>query len=162
MSVKTILEAGNKSHLTKDEIEKRQDQEKQLEKLNSDRIRPPTWLGKVGKRIFKDIVKELEALNILVNVDVYGLAITSDAMDKYIRCTMALHTEMLKTKQTTKSGFTEVENPLVRTQLKYAEVFNKFSANFGLSPASRLKIVQQNSPELDEDERNFEDDFGDV
>lgn len=148
--------------MTKDEIEKRQQQEKTLEKLQSNKIRPPTWLGKVGKKIFKDIVKELQAISILVNVDVYGLAITADAMDKYIRCTMALHTEMLRVDEITNSGITQKENPLVKTQMRYADTFNKYSANFGLSPVARLKIVQANTPDLDEDEENFEEDFGDV
>jgi P27 family predicted phage terminase small subunit len=162
MSVKTIIENGNRSHLTKDEIDKRQEQEKTLEKLNSDKIRPPTWLSKVAKKIFKDIVKELQEINVLVNVDIYGLAIASDAMDKYSRCTMALHTEMLKINQVSKLGVSEVENPLVKTQIRYADIFNKYSANFGLSPVARLKIVQQNTPELDDDEREFEEEFGNV
>ena len=162
MSVKAILENGNRSHLTKDEIEKRQEQEKILEKLQSNKIRPPTWLGKVGKKIFKDIVKELKAINILVNVDIYGLAITADAMDKYIRCTIALHTEMLRVDEITNSGITQKENPLVKTQIRYAEIFKKYSSDFGLSPAARLKIVQANTPELDDEEENLNEDFPDV
>ena len=162
MSVKAILENGNRSHLTKDEIEKRHEQEKILEKLQSNKIRPPTWLGKVGKKIFKDIVKELKAINILVNVDIYGLAITADAMDKYIRCTIALHTEMLRVDEITNSGITQKENPLVKTQIRYAEIFKKYSSDFGLSPAARLKIVQVNTPELDDEEENLNEDFPDV
>lgn len=162
MSVKSILENGNRAHLTKDEIEKRQDQEKTLEKLQSNRIKPPTWMSKRGKKIFKDIVKEMQVINILVNVDVYGLAILSNAMDKYIRCTIALHTEKLRIQQVSKIGISDVENPLVKTQIRYAEIFNKYSSNFGLSPVARLKIVQANTPELDDEEQEFEDDFGDV
>lgn len=161
-SVKAILENGNKSHLTKDEIEKRQQQEKTLEKLQSNKIRPPTWLSKVGKKIFKDIVKELQAIDILVNVDIYGLAIISDSMDKYIRCTMALHTEMLRVDEVTNSGITQKENPLVKTQMRYADTFKKYSADFGLSPVARLKIVQANTPDLDDDEKEFDEEFGDV
>jgi P27 family predicted phage terminase small subunit len=162
MSVKSILENGNRSHLTKDEIEKREQQEKQLEKLQSNKIRPPTWLSKVAKKIFKDIAKEMQAIDILVNVDVYGLAIIADSMDKYIRCTMALHTEMLRVDEVTNSGITQKENPLVKTQIKYADIFNRYSSNFGLSPAARLKIVQANTPDLGEDEQAVEEDFGDV
>jgi len=161
-SVKAILENGNKSHLTKDEIEKRQEQEKVLQKLQSDKIRPPTWMSKNGKKIFKDIVKNLKEIDILVNVDIYGLAIMADAMDKYIRCTIALHTEQLKIDQVSKLGISEVENPLVKTQIRYADIFKKYSSDFGLSPAARLKIVQQNTPELDEDEENFNEDFPDA
>lgn len=159
MSVKAILENGNRSHLTKSEIEKRQQQEEELKKLNCDKIKPPTWLGKVAKKVFKDIVKELESINILVNVDVYGLAILSDAMEKYIKCTITLHSEEMKIPQETKFDTIFVENPTIKTQMKYADIFNKYAANFGLSPASRLKIIQQNTPELDEDEEEFERDF---
>jgi P27 family predicted phage terminase small subunit len=162
MSVKTILEAGNRSHLTKDEIEKREQQEKQLEKLQSNKIRPPTWLGKVAKKIFKDIVKEMQVIDILTNVDVYGLAVCADAMEKYIRCTIALHTEQLRIEQVSKLGVSDVENPLVKTQIRYADIFKKYSSDFGLSPVARLKIVQANTPELDDDEREFDEDFGDV
>lgn len=108
MSVKSILENGNRSHLTKDEIEKRQQQEKALEKLQSNKIRPPTWMSKMGKKIFKDIVKNLKEIDILVNVDVYGLAICADAMEKYIRCTIALHTENLRKEQISEVGIREV------------------------------------------------------
>lgn len=162
MSVKAIIENGNKSHLTKSEIEKREQQEKTLEALQSDKIRPPTWMSKNGKKIFKDIVKELQAINVLVNVDIYGLAICADAMDKYIRCTIALHTEELRIQQVSKIGVSDVENPLVKTQIRYADIFKKYSSDFGLSPVARLKIVQANTPELGEDEMQFEEDFGDV
>lgn len=160
MSVKQIIENGNKSHLTKAEIERRQENEKQLEKLDSSKIRPPKWLGKDAKKVFKDIVKEMRVLDILVNVDVYGLAIIADAMEKYIMCTVTLHSEELKIITVTKFGEKLVENPTIGTQRKYAEIFNKYAANFGLSPASRLKIINQNMPELDNDEEEFEREFG--
>lgn len=160
MSVKQIIENGNKSHLTKAEIERRQENEKQLEKLDSTKLRPPKWLGVVAKKIFKDIVKEMKALDILVNVDVYGLAIISDSMEKYIKCTVTLHSEEMKVITITKYGEKEIENPTVGTQRKYAETFNKYAANYGLSPASRLKIISQNMPELDDEEEEFEREYG--
>lgn len=161
-SIEQIIQNGNKSHLTKGEIEKRKEQEKVLEKLQNDKIRPPTWMSKKGKKIFKDIVKNLKGINILVNVDIYGLAICADAMDKYIRCTIALHTEQLRIKQASKKGISDIENPLVKTQIRYADIFKKYSSDFGLSPVARLKIVQANTPELDEDEEDFIRDFEDV
>jgi P27 family predicted phage terminase small subunit len=161
-SVEAIIKNGNKSHLTKDEIEKRQEQEKVLQKLQNNKIRPPKWMSKNGKKIFKDIVKELQTINILVNVDVYGLAICADAMDKYIRCTIALHTEQLKIQQVSKLGISDIENPLVKTQIRYAEIFKKYSSDFGLSPAARLKIVQSNTPELSDEEKELEEDFPDA
>lgn len=159
MSIKQIIENGNKSHLTKEEIEKREQQEKKLEKLNSNKIKPPVWLGKDAKKIFKDIVKEMKVLDILVNVDIYGLSIIADAMEKYIKCTVTLHSEEMKITTMTKKGPVVIENPTIKTQMKYADVFNKYSQNYGLSPSARLKIVQQNTPEVDDDEAEFEREF---
>lgn len=159
-SIKAIIAEGNKLHLTKDEIEKRQEQEETLDKLKSDKVKPPTWLGKLGKKVFKDIVLQMKELDILKNVDVYGLAMASDAVDKYIQCTIALHTEELTVESVTRNGITMVENPLIKTQRKYADQFRKFSADYGLSPASRLKIVTQNMPDIDLEDEEFNRKFG--
>ena len=163
MSVDAIIAAGNKSHLTKEEIDIRKQQEEELKKLNSDKVKPPTWLSKVAKKIFKDIASELQTIELLKNIDNYGLAVLSDAISKYIECTIQMHNEELMIEYTNKNGNTNViENPLIRTQIKYAEVVRKYSSDFGLSPAARLKIIQQNTPELSEEEEDFRRKFADV
>lgn len=159
-SVKAIIANGNKSHLTKKEIEERQEKEEQFKKLGRDTIKPPKWLGKEGKKIFKDIVTELQAIDILVNVDAYGLAIMSDTLEKYIKCTIALHSEDLKIENYDKKGnVSVVENPTVKTQLKYLDAFHKYASVFGLSPAARIKLIQTNMPVLDDEEQEFESEF---
>ena len=163
MSIEAILAAGNKAHLTKEEIKLRKMQEEQLNNLNSDKVRPPTWLGKDAKSIFKRIVKELDEIQLLVNVDIYGLAVLSDAIEKFKFCTIALHGEELSVEYTNKAGFANyIENPMVKTQQKYAEMIRKYSADFGLSPVARLKIVQQSMPDMDPEELGFESEFGNV
>lgn len=102
ISVTRIIEQGNKSHLSKAEIEKRQAAEEEIKKLNSNKIKPLKWLGKDAKKIFKDIAKELEVIDLLANVDVYALSILSDCMEKYIKCTVALHAEGMTTEYTNK------------------------------------------------------------
>lgn len=160
-TVLRIIEQGNKSHLTKAEIEKRKEAEEEIKKLNSNKIKPPKWLGKEAKKIFKDIAKELEVIDLLANVDIYALSILSDCMEKYIKCTVALHAEEMTTEYTNKKGIKNIiENPLIKTQLKYAEMMKKYSSEYGLTPAARLKIVQNNTPELDEEEKEFRRDFG--
>lgn len=161
ISVSQILANGNKAHLTKEEIEKRQEQEEKLKKLSSDKIRPPTWLNKGAKKIFKDIVKELEALEILANIDTYNLSILANAFDKYIEATLKLNSDELTIEHVNKKGFsTTQKNPLITVQMEYAELVRKVSGEFGLTPAARLKIIQDNSKELDEDEKEFNRKFG--
>jgi len=157
MSLEQIIANGNKSHMTKAEMAERKKQEEQLQNLKSDKIKPPKFLSKDGKKIFKKIVIDLQEANLYCNVDVYGLAILSESIDKFIHCTIALHGEELSIEHTNKAGFSNyIENPIIKTQLKYAEMVKKFSSDYGLSPASRLKIMQSSTPEGDELEEEFE------
>ena len=161
ISVDKILAEGNKSHLTNDEIEKRQKQEEKLKALPKDKIRPPTWLSKDGKSIFRKITKELEAVDILATIDIYNLAVLSNAIEKYIEATRKLNCDDLTVEHVNKRGFTTTQkNPLINIQIQYADVIKKLGSEFGLSPAARLKIIQEES-ELDEDEAQFKEDFGD-
>ncbi|BEP28805.1 phage terminase small subunit P27 family [Helicovermis profundi] len=163
MSIESIIAAGNKAHLTKAEIKNRKKQEEELNKLKSDKIKAPSWLGKDAKNIFKKIVKELDVIGLLCNVDVHGLTVLSDSIEKFKFCTIALHGEDLSIEYTNKAGFANmIENPMVKTQLKYAEMIKKYSADFGLSPVARLKIVQQSMPDIDDDELEFEGMFNNV
>lgn len=157
-SVKAILAEGNKSHLTKEEIEKRQDQESILTNLRTNKIKPPKWLGKTAKKIFKEIANELEVIELLSNVDVYALAITSDAMEKYIECTVVLHVEEPKLEVATNRGINIIENPTIKTQMKYATLYKQYASELGLTPAARLKIVNKYIADDDDDE--FESEFG--
>ncbi len=150
---------GNvQGHLSRDEIEKRQKQEELLKTLPRDKIKAPAWLSKRGKSIFKDICNNLEAVEILANVDTYNLAILSDGIDKYIEATNKLDAYGEFTyKYTNKFGATNtVEHPLINIQLKYAELVKKYSTVIGLNPASRLKIIQTHGGD---DSDGFEDDF---
>ena len=159
ISVSQILANGNKSHLTNEEIEKRQEQEEKLKRLPKDKIRPPTWLSKEGKSIF---VKELDAVDILANIDNYNLAILANSLEKYIECTRKLNCDELTVTHINKRGFeTTQKNPLISIQIQYADVIKKLGAEFGLSPAARLKIIQE-AEELDEEEKEFNEDFGNV
>lgn len=162
ISISQILANGNKSHLTNKEIEKRQEQEEKLKKLPKDKIRPPTWLSKDGKSIFKKIVKELEVIDILANIDNYNLAVLANSIEKYIECTRKLNCDELTVTHINKRGFeTTQKNPLISIQIQYADVIKKLGAEFGLSPAARLKIIQE-AEDVDEEEKEFNKDFGNV
>lgn len=150
--------ANVKGHISREEIEERQKQEALLKTLPKDRIKPPVWLSKRGKSIFKDVAENLDSVDILANVDNYNLAILADGIDKYIEATNKLDAlGSFTTYHTNKSGATnEVEHPMVNIQLKYAELVKKYSAVIGLNPASRLKIIQVNGGG---DSDGFDDDF---
>ena len=60
-------------HNTKEEIEARKKQEEKLKGL-ADKIKPPGYLNKEQKKIFKYIVDQLKASGILSNLDIYVLS----------------------------------------------------------------------------------------
>jgi len=118
-------------------------------------------LGKEAKKVFKKIVMELEVIGLLCNVDIYTLAVLADAIEKYIMCVISLHGEELTVEYTNKAGFANyIENPIIKTQLKYAELIRKYSSDFGLSPVARLKIIHSSAEEMSDDELDFESEFG--
>jgi P27 family predicted phage terminase small subunit len=150
-----------KKHLTNEEKEIRLKQEEFLRQLPSDKIKPPGWLKPKAKKIFKEIVNDLEPLGILANLDVMNLAVLADAFEKYIEATIALNTSTLTTFETNKNGSTkEVKNVYQLIQRDYAEVIKKFSADFGLNPASRQKLIDINLEPVDGEEKDFEDKYG--
>lgn len=152
-----------KKHITKEEKELRSKQEEILSQLPNDKIKPPTWLSKRSKKIFKEIVNELNVTQILANLDVHDLSVLSDAFDKYIEATIALNTGTLTVMETNKNGSTkEVPSPYIRIQNGYAEIIKKFSVEFGLTPASRQRLIEINTEIKDDEEKKFNSKFGDV
>lgn len=160
ISVEAILANGNKGHFTREEIENRRDKEKELTKLANDKIKPPTWLSPRAKKIFKDVVKELDAIKLLANIDTYNLSILADSMDKFIECTIDLHNaDYVEEFINNKGNATTQRNPLISIQLNYADSVRKISSEFGLTPSARLKILEANNPELSDEEKDIEDEF---
>lgn len=160
MSVEAILANGNKSHLTKEEIESRKKKEERLSKLASDKIKPPAWLSPRAKKMFKEVVNELEAIKLLANIDTYNLSILADSMDKYIKCTIDLHNADYVEEFINNKGNVSIQrNPLISIQLNYADAVRKISNDFGLTPSARLKIIETNTPELSDEEKDIEDEF---
>lgn len=73
--------ALSSKHYTKEELEIRQANEDRL-KGQSDKIKPPSYLNKNQKKIFKYIVEQLEASGILSNLDIYILADCCVSLDR--------------------------------------------------------------------------------
>jgi P27 family predicted phage terminase small subunit len=151
---------GNKNRLTKSEIEARRSAEQRL-KPKADRIRPPAWLSPVAKREFKRIVKEMDGLEVLTNVDVNVLALYCDAYAAYVDCTRIIEDEGLMVEYTNKAAETnKVPHPLLTKKKQLAEQMKALATEMGLTPASRAKLAM---PRQDEKEpTEFERLFGDV
>jgi phage terminase small subunit len=121
--------AATKGHFTKAQIEERKKQEEKL-KGAADKVRPSKYLNEEQKKIFKYIVKEMEASGILSNLDVFVLDAVSIALENkiYIETMINDDKELLRDRQ------------LLATKEKYTQEFIRYMNELSLSPQSRAKI----------------------
>ena len=150
-----------KKNLTKEEKEIRYKQEELLAEIPSDKIKPQPWLNTRGKKIFNDIKKCLEGTSILANIDVFGLSIVANEMDKYIEAQLNIQASGTTVIEEQRNGSTkEVKSVHLQIQKEASEVFSKLGTRYGLDPQSRQKIIDINTEPVDDEEREFDSKFG--
>ena len=123
-SVKTMSK-----NLTKEEKMIRAETEEKL-RGGTDKISPPKHLNARQKKIFKYIVKELEASQILGNLDVYVLSQAAIAIDRLQEI------EKMINEDTTRMFDKEV----LAAKDKYTKDFFRCCNELSLSPQSRAKL----------------------
>lgn len=152
-----------KKNLTKEEKEIRYKQEELLAEIPSDKIKPQPWLNTRGKKIFNDIKKCLEGTSILANIDVFGLSIVANEMDKYIEAQLNLQASGTTVIEEQRNGTTkEVKSVHLQIQKEASEVFSKLGTRYGLDPQSRQKIIDINTEPVDTEEIEFNSKYGNL
>lgn len=152
-----------KKNLTKEEKEIRYKQEELLAEIPSDKIKPQPWLNTRGKKIFNDIKKCLEGTSILANIDVFGLSIVANEMDKYIEAQLNIQASGTTVIEEQRNGTTkEVKNVHLQIQKEASEVFSKLGTRYGLDPQSRQKIIDINTEPVDTEEMEFNSKYGNL
>lgn len=152
-----------KKNLTKEEKEIRFKQEELLAELPSDKVKPQPWLNTRGKKIFNDIKKSLEGTSILSNVDVWGLSIVANEMDKYIEAQLNIQASGTTVMEEQRNGATkEVKSVHLQIQKESSEVFSKLGTKYGLDPQSRQKIIDINTEPVDTEEMEFNSKFSNL
>jgi len=137
---KVVPIAINKKHFTEAEKNKRSRAEESLKGRNN-RIKSPIWLGETAKKEFRRLAHELTLTGIICNTDIGGLAIACDAYEKYILATSAISASTINaqiTKQT--DATTTVKKSPLNAVEKYATIYRQYCAEYGLTPASRIKM----------------------
>ena len=119
-----------RSTLTNEEIQSREYTENQL-KGECDQLEPAEYLNNRQKEIFNYIVNNLKESNLLGNLDVYLLNITSIAIQKLEELEGMINEDI-----------TLLQNSSIRSNLKYySSTFFKGCTELCLSPQSRAKLA---------------------
>ena len=121
---------------TKAEIQARIDNEKKL-RGDSANLKPPKHLSKEQKKIFKEIVKKLEASQILSDKDVYLLSEFSVSIDRLQEIERRINEEPALL----------FDQKVMSTKDKYTKIFFRGCNELGFSPQSRAKIANINMQE---------------
>lgn len=117
-------------NLTNEEKEARKQAEEKL-KGGNDKIKPPAYLGKEAKKIFKYIVIELQDSGILTNLDVYILASCANAIARIQAAEKLLNDDLLN-------------KDALKVKDSYMKEFFRCCNELSLSPQSRAKLANIN------------------
>lgn len=114
---------------TKAEIQARIEVEEKL-KGGADKISPPKHLNSRQKKIFNYIVQELEASQILGNLDIYILAQAATAIDRLQEIEKQINKDITKL----------FDKNVLSAKDKYTKDFFRCCNELSLSPQSRAKL----------------------
>lgn len=118
---------------TKAEIQSRIDNEAKL-RGDVTKIKAPKHLSKVQKKLFNDIVKKLDASQILSDKDTYLLAEFSISIDRLQEIERQINEEPSLLFDTS----------VMSSKDKYTKIFFRCCNELGFSPQSRAKIANIN------------------
>ena len=116
-------------HLTKEEIRVRKENEQKL-RGGADKIKPPSYLNSKQRKIFKYIVEELKASEILSNLDIYILVTCSIAIDRLQEIEKIINSDIEKL----------ADKSLMSAKDKYTKDLFRCCNELSLSPQSRAKL----------------------
>ncbi|URZ15323.1 phage terminase small subunit P27 family [Clostridium felsineum] len=143
-------------HNTKEEIEARKEVEDKIKGLADKIEKPPSYLNKEQKKIYKFIISELKETNLLTNLDIFILATCAIAVDR-----------LQKIENIINKNFGSIMNKnLMGSKDKYTKDLYRCCNELSLSPQSRAKLgslalsnkEKKEDPLLKALQSDFEDD----
>jgi P27 family predicted phage terminase small subunit len=111
----------------------------------------PVYLKGEGRKEWKRICSELMILKVLSQAERSSLEQYCDAYQKWRECITTLKTDGQYV--TTEKGI--IEHPAGKAHRSYAALCHKLLCEFGMTPASRTRLVITEDTEQDEQARRF-------
>lgn len=147
-------------HLTNAE-KLQKEEEEDLLVLGKEQLQyPPSWLiNDVARNEFKRIVKEIDKIDVIGNLDINNLGGYCNSYALYLKSTEELKGKSLMIRKMTKNGPITIKNPLIEIQKNYADEMRKFASLCGMTIDSRLKVATIKTTKQQED---IIDEFGDI
>lgn len=144
---------GDKPKRSNEEIERRLEKEKAL-RIARDRLKPPSWLGKVAKKEFKYIVEQTASVDLLTNLDIHTLAVYCNVYEQYIECNARIIKDGVIVKANKASETVEAAHPLFVKQNQLVSQLRVMQNDLGLSPSARAKLALHTAHISDDNEHD--------
>lgn len=138
---------------TKEHLKQREAIEDEM-KGNTEKIyNVPIQLDELGQEYYKFLIDELEASNILSNLDIPLLTQTSDALSKMEQADDIINEKgMIYITYDKFDNEIPKEHPAVGIKQKYLNQFRALSTQLGLSPSARASMSEMKIQAKKEDE----------
>lgn len=151
-----------KGNLTKKQKFDREEKEQKVSnRLRRDRIRPPTWLNDKAKKMFRELVKQLEDTELLTNLDVNGLAQYCDLHFRMLELRLEVEEKgYTLANRNSRGGVTYVANPALTALNSTIKLLQAYEGKFGLTVYDRTKIALKDEKPKESDP--VTDRFGDI
>lgn len=129
--------------VSKEEREARIEAERKLVGDRDLLLRPPSYLNKQEKKIYKELIKPLLHIESLGNSDREIFAIMANAKAMMIEAKKSIESDGMLIPKMDRFGNVEMkENPCIKIYKDYESIFNKNQSQIGLSASARTKLVQ--------------------
>ncbi len=140
------------AHLTLVQKQERQNEEDSVTTGKDQLKTPPKWLiNDVAKKEWRRIIKQLQEINIVGNLDRANLGGYCNAYANYIKATDILKDQTFYVERETRTGIIVVKNPMVDIQQTYAAEMRKFASLCGLTIDSRLKASVAKTEKIEDE-----------
>lgn len=144
-----LIQAKGKKHLTKNEIEKRENEEL---KVTLTEVKPPTYLSASEKKLFNEIASKLLSIEIMTELDEDCLARYIIARKLYVEYTKTLTTMIKKHKKQEEKIDIDDINKMQNMQDKVFKQCQSSARDLGLTISSRCRLIVPKQEEDDDDE----------
>ncbi len=149
-----------KGHVIKINEYQRKEEEKLITVGKNQLRRPPDFLhDDIAKKEWKRLIKELDKIDIIGNLDRNNLAAYCNAFSKYVKVSGELMEAPFLVDKETRYGIQKVQNPLIGIQKTYAEEMRRFAALCGLTIDSRLKAA---TTKISKTDQELQGKFGEI
>ncbi|ALG48564.1 Phage-related protein [Clostridium perfringens] len=139
--------------VSKEEREARIEAERKLVGDRDLLLRPPSYLNKQEKKIYKELIKPLLHIESLGNSDREIFAIMANAKAMMLEAKKSIENDGMLIPKIDRFGNVEMkENPCIKIYKDYESIFNKNQSQIGLSASARTKLVQIKQEKEEENE----------